>query len=126
MTNLLARAYVMNRMDDDQVRSLHSQEVRLGYFLPAGAIHDQFRTKPWGEISEEAQRDVGGPVHGIYHKIRGEHEARARLGGEYSDIAIVHSADWLIRSQGVTFHGGKGGSSLHERVMGGRAAAMGE
>jgi hypothetical protein len=124
MNSQIARAFVLSRLHDGQLRQLHVIERNIGYCLPAGAIHDRFHTVEWGDITPEAQNYAARPVMAIYERIRGQHIARAKAGAEITEMAMTHEVDLEIRRTGVKFESGhSSGGSLKSRVLGGKRAA---
>lgn len=99
MTDEVARAFVLHRLNDGQLRALHARETKEGSLMTPGAIHDHFDTKPWGTVPSETQARVAPTIHAII--AAGEAQARAK--GALFGPARQHVADVEIRARGLDF-----------------------
>jgi hypothetical protein len=118
MTDILARAYVVSRLDDAQVHALHAIEKRGSSHMVPAWIHERFNTEPFKEVSEDSQMAVSATVHAIFGSVEGRAKARQEFMGPRDYEAF----DWEVRKRGLNFVS-SGGSSNRQRLLDGERCA---
>lgn len=107
MNDMMARAFVVHRLNDGQVRALHIRETAAGYLMVPAWIHEHFGTKPWGSVPEATQAKIAPTLHAL----QAEAEAQARAKGEHMTLPRLHALDWAIRKRDLDFSFGSAGKS---------------
>jgi hypothetical protein len=119
MNNQIARAFIISRMDDDQVRNLHSYELRINWLEPPCAIREYYDVCEWGEIPKERRYSIDKVIMGIFYDMKTKAESDAMRSGKYSEASIQHDADWETRKRKLDFEGCKQrGGSLKNKLKG--------
>ena len=99
MNDAVARAFVIHRLNDGQVRALHTRERMEGTCMVPAWIHEHFDTKPWGEVPQDTQTRVAGSITAITASA----EAQARAKGDLFGVERQHVADLEIRRRNLDF-----------------------
>lgn len=133
MRDLTARAYMVSRLDHNQLRLLHEREIALGYHGTPSMIRKKFQLAEIGEVPEEMFTSAESQVIAVNEKIRAEYREDhtgccfKSKDGMYEkddeqcsplpDLVVLHSADKKIRHDGIVFPSSPSkGGSLKNRV----------
>lgn len=121
MNDITARAYVVSRLGDDQLKRLHEIERAAGGKMSPSMIHERFNTVEWGSIEEAHSRSAEAVIMAIYRKI--EAQWTAKMGGipviESDILPIQHEADITIRRQDVKYQAADVLAETRKRVRAG-------
>lgn len=133
MRDLTARAYMVSRLDQNQLRTLHDREMDLGYPGTPHMIRRKFNLVEIGEVPEEMFSSAESQVIAVNEKARaqyreehtgccfkskdGMYENSDERCGELPDLVVLHTADKKIRHDGIVFPSSpQKGGSLKNRV----------
>lgn len=133
MRDLTARAYMVSRLDGNQLRVLHSRENELGYPGTTSVIRKKFNLSEIGEVPEELYSNAESQVIAVNEKARADYKGR-HTGccfplddGMYprSDarcpsnpyLAVLHAGDLKIIDDGVCFPTPTTGGKAREKMM---------
>lgn len=133
MRDLTARAYMVSRLDNNQLRILHAREMGLGYHGTPSMIRKKFQLVEIGEVPEEIFASAESQVIAVNEKMRAEYRQDhagccfKSLDGMYEkddeqcspfpDLVVLHFADKKIRHDGIVFPSSPSkGGSLKNRV----------
>lgn len=103
MTDYTARQFILSELEDDDIRDLHSYEIKNNRLEVPYAIHKHYRTRQVGEVPDEIGDHVQPICMAIWHKINNRAMAEAMKGGAFSEVKVTHEADWEIWGKGIDF-----------------------
>lgn len=133
MREITARGYSISRMNDYQIRELHTSERVGGYVIPAGMVREKFGLPEVGDVPMSVCGQTEARCSAIYERersaFRGRHtgccfplkDGSFPRGNEKCpdnpDVFIQHKWDTLIREQGIEFPVGQS-TSVARKVFG--------